>query len=118
MNLVEQVYVVSNRFPETEKFALTSQLRRCAVSIPSNIAEGWGRETAKFYVHFLRIAKGSLAELETQLEIAKRLGYLKNENDLFENITELHKMLASLINKIKAKINDNGIVGEPLITYN
>lgn len=118
MNLVEQVYVVTSNFPETEKFALTSQLRRCAVSIPSNIAEGWGRETAKFYVHFLRIANGSLAELETQIEIANRLGYLENSNNLFENITELQKMLASLINKIKAKITDNGIVSEPLITYN
>ena len=76
MDLVEQVYTLTKSFPESEKFALANQIRRCSVSIPSNIAEGWGRGTAKFYVHFLPIAKGSLAELETQLEIANRLTYV------------------------------------------
>ena len=76
MDLVEQVYTLTKSFPESEKFALANQIRRCSVSIPSNIAEGWGRGTAKFYVHFLPIAKGSLAELETQLEIANRLKYV------------------------------------------
>lgn len=118
MDLVEQVYTLTKSFPESEKFTLTNQLRRCAVSIPSNIAEGWGRGTAKFYVHFLQIAKGSLAELETQLEIANRLKYIDQSEVIFKQSVETHKMLNGLINKIKTKIKDNGTVSESLITYN
>lgn len=80
--LVLLIYRLSKNFPVDEKFGLTSQLRRCAVSISSNIAEGFGRNTAKDKMQFYGIAKGSILELENQLIIAKDLGYLKNEEFL------------------------------------
>lgn len=71
MVLVSDIYKVSASFPDSEKFGLTSQMRRASVSIPSNIAEGWGRLSRKNYIQFLRISRGSLFELETQLLITK-----------------------------------------------
>jgi four helix bundle protein len=76
MDLVEQIYRVTQAFPSHELYGLTSQIRRCAVSIPSNIAEGHAREYSKEYLYHLSIAQGSLAELQTQIEIARRLEYL------------------------------------------
>lgn len=76
MDLVAEVYRLTASFPKSEMFGLTNQLRRCAVSIPSNIAEGQGRSTTKDFVHFLHIARGSLQEVETQLAIAARLNFL------------------------------------------
>ncbi len=99
--LVEQVYSASKSFPEEEKFGLTSQMRRCAVSIPSNIAEGWGRATKAQYRNFLNIARGSLLELETQTIISERLGYLNSPKELLNLIEEESKMLNSLLHKLK-----------------
>ena len=76
MDLVKAVYVATRHFPKDELYVLTSQMRRAAVSIPSNIAEGYGRNTRNELHHFLGQARGSLAELETQLQIAESLGYL------------------------------------------
>jgi four helix bundle protein len=76
MDLVTEVYAVTREFPREEIYALTAQLRRAAVSIPSNIAEGQGRRSPKEFVQFLRIARGSLMEFETQLLISVRLGYI------------------------------------------
>jgi four helix bundle protein len=76
IDLVTEVYRNTSKFPREEIFALTSQIRRCAVSIPSNIAEGEGRKGAPEFARFLRIAQGSLAELQTQLIVSERLGYL------------------------------------------
>jgi four helix bundle protein len=81
MELVEEVYRVTRAFPSDERFGLTSQMRRCAVSIPSNIAEGHGRLTTKDFQHFLAQARGSLHELETQLMLAIRLT-LTDSDDL------------------------------------
>ena len=73
VDLAQQIYQVTERFPSNEQFGLTSQIRRAAVSIPGNIAEGAARQTKKEFVQFLHISKGSLSELDTQLEIARRL---------------------------------------------
>lgn len=74
MDLAESVYRLTSAFPKDELYGLTSQMRRAAVAIPSNIAEGYGRETRGAYLNFLRIARGSLRELKTQLLIARRVG--------------------------------------------
>jgi len=79
VELAETVYRVTARFPKTELFALTSQMRKAAVSIPSNIAEGRARESSKEFLYFLSISRGSLAELDTQLELAIRLDYVDSE---------------------------------------
>ena len=76
VDLAQQIYRVTERFPSNEQFGLTSQIRRAAVSIPSNIAEGAARQTRKEFIQFLHVSKGSLSELDTQLELAKRLEYL------------------------------------------
>ena len=90
-------------FPALEMYGLTSQLRRCAVSIPSNIAEGYGRHSTGDYKRFLQVATGSLFELQTQIEIAFNLFYINKDtfDFLFEKTNELDRMLSSLINKIK-----------------
>jgi four helix bundle protein len=86
-----------------EFYGLVSQLRRCAVSIPSNIAEGYGRRSTKDYIRFLQSSVGSLYELQTQLEIAKNLEYLSEHefNGQYETTREIERMLLSLISKIK-----------------
>jgi four helix bundle protein len=100
MELVEDVYRVTSTFPDIEKFALTSQINRCAVSIPSNIAEGKGRNSGREFKQFLYIARGSLFELRTQLILAQRLGYLGKDENLKMKIAEVQSMLNGLINKL------------------
>jgi four helix bundle protein len=97
--LVKRIYLLTGTFPKNEMFGLTMQLRRAAVSIPSNIAEGKGRYSNKDFVHFLRIARGSLAEVETQLTLSSDLGYSRqNEADAISKETEeLSRILAGLI---------------------
>ena len=82
MSLVEAVYKATADFPAEEKYGLSSQIRRCAVSIPSNIAEGFMRKSTKEYIQFLYISLGSLGELDTQLEISNRLKYMSNQESL------------------------------------
>ena len=106
MELITSVYAVTSAFSESERYGLTSQMRRCAVSIPSYIAEGYGRSSTADYVRFLLIARGSLFELQTQIEIANRLGFLQDEslNQLFANSVEIDKMLNSLVSNLRAKL--------------
>ncbi len=105
IDLVAEVYDIVKFFPKEEIYALSSQVRRAAVSIPSNIAEGHNRNYDKEFVHFLCIARGSLGELETQLFIAKRLNYISEEqvNKLLTDCYEIGKMLNALIKKIKSE---------------
>lgn len=103
MVLVTKIYTVTNNFPKEEVFGLTSQIKRSAISIPSNIAEGLGRESSKELLRFLKISIGSLFELQTQLEIAKNIIYLDKEtfNNLYEDTRELERMIVSFTKKIK-----------------
>lgn len=103
--LCRRVYQVSAQFPPDERFGLIAQIRRAAVSVPSNIAEGYGRGSRSDYIRFLWIANGSLAELETQLLLAKALGYdPRSEFDLIvEGVAEVERMLKALIRSLKEK---------------
>jgi four helix bundle protein len=105
MNLVTKLYKTTRQFPKEEVFGLTSQLRRCSVSIPSNIAEGYGRGSNPELIRFLNISTGSLFELQTQLEIAYNIEYL--DEDIFKSLCddtrELEIMLVSFTNKIKER---------------
>jgi four helix bundle protein len=103
MQLVTETYKLTACFPKDELYALTSQIRRCAVSIPSNIAEGYGRKSTQDYIRFLQISVGSLYELQTQLQIACNLKYITEPDfeTVFSNSRELERMLTSLIAKVK-----------------
>lgn len=103
MVLVTEVYNYTGRYPKEELYGITSQIRRSAVSVPSNIAEGYGRRSTGDYTRFLQISVGSLYELDTQLEISRNLGYLTDEqfSNLSANCNEISKMLHSLIKKLK-----------------
>ena len=101
MDLVVDVYSIISDFPQIERFALSDQIRRCSVSIPSNIAEGAARNHTKEFVQFLSVSLGSLYELQTQLEIAKRVGYIANIQKLNKKTLEIEKMLNALISSIK-----------------
>lgn len=105
MNLVEIIYQVTQSFPKQEIYGLANQMRRAAVSIPSNIAEGHAREHLKEYLQHISIAQGSLAELQTQIEIAMRLNYISESlvNELFDNTALLAKQLYSLRNALVSK---------------
>jgi four helix bundle protein len=99
MDLVLKVYQETNSCPTSETYGLTSQTRRAAVSIPSNIAEGASRRTKKEFLQFLYIARGSLSELDTQFELAERLGYLSvgSRGTLNVEMTDIDKMISGLI---------------------
>ncbi len=102
MILVTEIYQVTQKFPKEEIFGLISQLRRAAVSVPSNIAEGQGRLTEKEFRQFLGNARGSLAEVETQITIAKNLGFLDDPDfqNLSAKITEVARVLNGLISSV------------------
>ncbi|MFH1233175.1 MAG: four helix bundle protein [Patescibacteria group bacterium] len=100
IGLVVEIYQITKHFPKEELYGLTIQIRRCAISIPSNISEGRGRGTRKDFAQFLRIALGSANELQTQIEIAKRLNYIQENKKTNELLIEIIKMLNSMINKL------------------
>lgn len=103
MDLVVAIYQITSLFPDSEKFGLVSQLRRSAVSVPSNISEGAARQSTKEYIQFLYISLGSLAEIETQLEIAIRLNYCSEVEIQSLTIFHLKQMLLKMINSLKRK---------------
>lgn len=105
MDLAEICYQVTKRFPREELFGMATQIRRAAVSIPANIAEGWGRGTTKEYVHFLRTAQGSIKELETHLLLALRVKLLKQSEvqDALTLVSQVSRMLAAMIASLRRK---------------
>ena len=107
MDLVMEIYSLTKTFPREEIYGLSSQMRRAAVSIPSNIAEGHGRNSTKEYIKFLYIARGSICELQTQLILCQRMGYIDNNASHFIDTTnEISKMLNSLVNKLSLRDED------------
>ncbi|MDM1086237.1 four helix bundle protein [Myroides odoratimimus] len=101
---VSTVYTLTKGFPRDEVYGLISQIRRSAVSIPSNIAEGSARKGDKEFIHFLYIALGSTAELETQLLLASDLGYLSNINNYEISIGRIRSMLLGLVNYLEIRV--------------
>ncbi len=101
--LVKDVYLLTSKFPADERFGLISQINRCSVSVPSNIAEGSARGTNKDFAHFLRISLGSLYELETQLLLASDLRMLSETDEIFQKIITLQKMIVNFIKTLMGK---------------
>jgi four helix bundle protein len=101
--LVKEIYLITEKFPKSESYGLTNQIRRAAVSIPSNIAEGQGRNSSKEFRQFLSIALGSVAETETQLIIAKEINFLRNDElePLLVTVDRIRKMLKGLSKSIR-----------------
>ncbi len=100
MDFVIEIYRITDQFPSDERFGLTSQLRRAGVSIASNIAEGAGRFSIKEFIRFLHISRGSLAEVETQLEIARRRGYIKSTESQQRTMIRIRQMINGLIKQL------------------
>ncbi|MGC9338048.1 MAG: four helix bundle protein [Candidatus Cloacimonadia bacterium] len=105
IDFVTNIYRETNKFPKSERYGLTNQIRRASVSIPSNIAEGASRNSTKDYLHFLYIALGSISEVETQLQIAKNLDYLKSDN-LLKDIKNIKGKLINLIGSLKRRYHE------------
>ena len=109
MELVTKIYQVTECFPKSEMYGLSSQLRRAVVSVPSNIAEGQGRDSSREFVHHLSFAYGSLMETETQLQIAVNLGFIQQMevNHLFNNTAEIGRMLNGLSRSLRKTLAQN-----------
>jgi four helix bundle protein len=102
MDLVVDVYKKTKTFPKEETYGITQQIRRCAVSIPSNISEGAGRNSDPQFKHFLEISMGSCNELQTQIELSRRLQYLSDEeaNQVLDEASQIYKMISVYFNKL------------------
>ena len=111
MELTVEIYNIVKLLPREETYALSDQMRRAVVSIPSNIAEGYYRNSTRDYIRFLSMAKGSLGEIETQLLLCENFGYLQNEQIIpaLTKCDEISKMLTVLINNLQAKIDKKEI---------
>ena len=101
IQLVKATYTLTQAFPREEQFGLTAQMRRAAISVPSNIAEGAARSSTKEFVHFLVLARGSLSELETQVVIARELAYVVDSTDVEGLMDRLFRLIAGLITSSK-----------------
>lgn len=108
MDLVIDVYQTTDRFPRQERYSLTDQIRRATISIPSNIAEGAARQTKKEFTNYLHMAQGSLSELDTQLELARRLGYLDKETwrILDQRMERIDKIITGLIHHLSLRTKE------------
>src|SRR5690554_6885726 len=106
MDLAERTYVATKAFPHDERFGLSAQMRRAAISIPSNIAEGAARRTTKDFIAFAHAARASLAELETQVILASRVGLLANVDRWLQQLREVGKLLNGLIRSLHNKVQD------------
>lgn len=105
IEIVLYAYKLVSSFPKDELYALSSQIKRSSVSIPSNIAEGYGRQSTQSYIQFIKIARGSLCELETQLVVANKLNFINDEKlflELSNQIIEESKMINSFLNKLES----------------
>ena len=103
MAITDLIYTITDKFPKTELFSLTDQMRRASISIPSNIAEGFSRKSKKEYLHFLNIALGSCSELETQIILSYKRGYL--EKDVFDILSDKVDHEMRMLSSLMAKIN-------------
>ena len=103
MDLVETIYTLSSEFPADERYGLSSQIRRAAVSVPSNIAEGAARKSDREFIQFISIAVGSLAEVETQYQLAIRLGFLKEKKNIDDSIESVRKLMIGTRNYLQKK---------------
>ena len=108
IELVDQIYRLTRTFPKSELYGMTSQMQRAAVSVPSNIAEGHQRDSTKEFLHHIAISLGSLAELDTLVQVSEQLGYLNraDKNALVQRIDALGKMLRGLQKSLKAKVRN------------
>ena len=104
MDLVESVYAATSTFPAHEQFGLTSQMRRAAVSVPANVAEGFARNGSKELLHFLGIASGSLSELDTLVELAGRLNYFEQAEELQGKVDEVSGLVMGLAASIRRRL--------------
>lgn len=108
VDFVRQIYQLTSRFPEDEKFGLSLQLRRAAISIPSNIAEGQSRKSRKEFVRFLLMARGSVSEIDTQLFISQSLNYINSSDSVsaVQNTQEIGKMINGLIRSLQSESSE------------
>ncbi len=107
MQLAKEVYKATAAMPDSERFGLTAQMRRAAVSIPSNIAEGHGRQSLPDYIRFLKTSRGSLMELQTQLLLAQDLGFIRPTGELTDILSETDRVLQGLIRSLQ-KVQSEG----------
>lgn len=105
VELVKEIYDLTANFPKEEIYSLTNRIRRLAISVPSNIAEGAARTTNKEFINFLSISRGSLSELETQIIISKKIGYISNANQVMKKIYKIFALINGFINSIKKRDN-------------
>lgn len=119
MDLVEEVYRLTVEFPEDERFGLIAQVRRAAVSVPTNISEGWGRNSQANLANFVRIARGSLCELDTLAELARRLGFISPESweKLNDEMETLGRKSYAFLNRVEEALKKGTTVREPLGEY-
>lgn len=102
VELVEDLYRLTETFPAKEAFGLTGQIRRAAVSVPSNIAEGAARSSKREFAHYLTMARGSLSEMDTQLNISKRLGYIQDDEEIQQKMDRVFGLIGGLLKSLRA----------------